>query len=404
MKLDSYKELSAITAQLQNEAFLFDDRKASHIGLHNGLSGIILTLADIRQKFPELINPVIFGKYIEKAYTILAESEVCYPSFSGGLAGYAFLLQQLAEEQYIDGAEYKEVIAEIDEIIAEYLERDLEGDHLDILHGAIGMALYLIDKDQNNYAEKIIEMLDQTAIREENRCYWRTFDYYKTKKYRIDFGLAHGNAGIQFFLGKCLKKGIKTDSCTKMLNESLAFYHHNIQDVSEVKSYYPTIWIEEDYLAGKTKPEISRVAWCYGDLGILYTHLLVADVVQDDMLKAETIKRLKQVAERRTEEEVMYNDAGFCHGTSGLVLLFKNSYDHTGEVVFREAAEYWLQKTYDYKVEKNDQIAYSLYDGSIRNETDPTLLEGLAGVAASYLSTLSTTGTPLIDKAVFIRF
>ncbi|UUC47258.1 lanthionine synthetase LanC family protein [Flavobacterium cerinum] len=404
MKLDSYKELSAIAAQLQNEAVLFDDKKAAQIGLHNGLSGVILALADIRKEFPELINPEIFGKYIERAYAILAESEVCYPSFSGGLAGYAFLLQQLAAEHYIDGSDYHEVIAEIDEIIIEHLENDLEGDHLDILHGAIGMALYLIDKEQYEYAEKIIDRLDQSAIREGNRCYWRTFDYYKTQKYRIDFGLAHGNAGIQFFLGKCLKKGIKTDTCTKMLNESLAFYQHTIQDVNLVKSYYPTIWVEDDYLTGKTKPEISRVAWCYGDLGILFTHLLVADALQDELLKTKTIQHLIQVAGRRTEEEVMYNDAGFCHGTCGLVLLFKNAYDQTGEGAFREASEYWLQKTYDYKLEKNDQVAYSLYDGSIRNETDPTLLEGLAGVAASYLSVLSTAGTPLIDKAVFIRF
>lgn len=402
MNFDSYKELNTIAAYLQNETLLFRDNKVAQIALHTGLPGIILTLTAIRKQFPELVDPVILRKYIDKVYTLLSESEAFYPSFSGGLAGYGFLLYQLAKEKHIDIADYKDIIEEIDEIIAEHLNDNLEMDHVDILHGAMGMALYFLEKGASTYAEKVIDRLNITAKREENRCYWSTFDFFKTKAYKIDFGLAHGNAGIQYFLGKCLKHNIQTDTCKELLEESLNFYRHNTQELGVIKSYYPTMLLEDDYRNGTTKPETSRVAWCYGDLGILHTHLLLADVLQDDALQEETMTKLKQVAGRRLVAETMHHDAGLCHGTAGLALLFKNSYDRTGEIAFRETAEYWLQKTYDYKTGADSEIGYCLYDGGERKENDSSLLEGLSGVAAAYLATLSPMGAPLVDKALFL--
>lgn len=404
MELDIYKELNHITTYLQDETLLFRDNKVTQIALHTGLPGVILTLTDIRKQFPELINPVVLQKYIDKAYTLLSESDAFYPSFSGGLAGYAFLLYQLAAENYINLADYQEIIEEIDEIIAEHLENNLDANHIDILHGAMGMALYFIEKGGTEYAVKVIDLLDKTAKREDNRCYWSTFDYFKTKTDKIDFGLAHGNAGIQYFLGKCIRHDIKTDTCKKLLEESLNFYRYTTQNPDEIKSYYPATLSEESFLDRTAKPETSRVAWCYGDLGILYTHLLLAEVLQNNVLHTETVAKLKQVAGRKSVGEVMYRDAGFCHGTSGLALLFKNCYDRTGEVTFREAADYWLQKTYEYKTGTEPEIGYCLFEGKNRNETDSSLLEGLSGIAAAYLAKLSTAGTPLIDKAVFLRF
>lgn len=404
MELDIYKELNHITTYLQDETLLFRDDKVKQIALHTGLPGVILTLVDIRKQFPELVDPAVLQKYIDKAYTILSESDVFYPSFSGGLAGYAFLLYHLAAEKYIDLADYQEIIEEIDEIIAEHLESNLEANHVDILHGAMGMALYFIEKGQSEYAVKVIDRLKETAKREHNHCYWNTFDYYKTKTYKIDFGLAHGNAGIQYFLGKCIRHNIQTDTCRKLLEENLNFYRQNTQDIDQIKSYFPAMLPEESYLDGTAKPETSRVAWCYGDLGILYTHLLLAEVLQDKTLYAETIAKLKQVAGRKSVEEVMYRDAGFCHGTSGLALIFKNCYDHTGEVTFQETADYWLQKTYEYKTGTEPEIGYCLFEGNNPNETDSSLLEGFSGIAAAYLAKLAPKGTPSIDKAVFLRF
>ncbi len=402
MNFDSYKELNTIAAYLQNETLLFRDNKVAQVALHTGLPGIILTLTAIRRQFPELVDPVILRKYIDKVYTLLSESEAFYPSFSGGLAGYGFLLCQLAAEQHIDLADYKEVLEEIDEIIADHLNDNLKANHVDILHGAMGMALYFIEKGESEYAENVIDHLNKTAKREENRCYWSSFDHFKTKTYKIDFGLAHGNAGIQYFLAKCIRYNIQTDTCRKLLEESLNFYRYNSQDLGEIKSYYPTMLLEEHYLDGTAKPETSRVAWCYGDLGILYTHLLLADVLEDAALQVETITKLKQVAGRRLIAETMHHDAGLCHGTAGLALLFKNSYDRTGEIMFRETADYWLQKTYEYKTGADPEMGYCLYDGGKRKDTDSSLLEGLSGVAAAYLATLSPAGNPLIDKAVFL--
>jgi len=405
MELEGYKELKEITDYLQNPEQVFKEEKAANIALHSGLSGVIITLVNIRKKFPELVDPDIIRQYIAKTYDILSESEAFYPSFCGGLAGYAYLLHLLKEEQILEG-DYSEVLAEIDEILDEHFEINLEEEDIDILHGAMGLGLYFIETGKKQQVEALVDRLAGIAQREGDQCYWKTFDHYKTRKYKIDFGLAHGNAGVQYFLGKCIYHNIKTDACKGLLQASLNFYKNNTQDHNVIQSYFPVHIPEENYLDKTYAPETSRMAWCYGDLGILYTQLFAADIMEMPDLKLEIIGQLKQTAQRRTKENTMHNDAGFCHGTSGLSIMFQNIYQLTKEPEFLETAQYWLQQTHAYKnsTATYDVVAYRLFEGSRKNEIDVTLLEGISGVAAAYLANLTTGGTTLLDKKLFLRY
>lgn len=98
-------------------------------------------------------------------------------------------------------------------------------------------------------------------------------------------------------------------------------------------------------------------------------------------------------------------DAGFCHGTSGVGLLFKNIYDITGEEEILPTIDYWYKLTLNTK-DKNsfngfNILGYSfpIFDNTLQNIT---LLEGLAGVAASNLKYLSKN-ISLTEEALFLK-
>ena len=86
--------------------------------------------------------------------------------------------------------------------------------------------------------------------------------------------------------------------------------------------------------------------------------------------------------------------------------MFQNIYQLTKEPEFLETAQYWLQQTHAYKnsTAAYDVVAYRLFEGSRKNEIDVTLLEGISGVAAAYLANLTTGGTTLLDKTLFLRY
>ena len=265
MELEGYKELKEITDYLQNPEQVFKEEKAANIALHSGLSGVIITLVNIRKKFPELVDPDIIRQYIAKTYDILSESEAFYPSFCGGLAGYAYLLHLLKEEQVLEG-DYSEVLAEIDEILDEHFEINLEEEDIDILHGAMGLGLYFIETGKKQQVEALVDRLAGIAQREGDQCYWK----------------------------KCIYHNIKADACKELLQASLNFYKNNTQNHNAIQSYFPVHIPEENYLDKTYAPETSRMAWCYGDLGILYTQLFAADIMDMPDLKLEIIGQLKK--------------------------------------------------------------------------------------------------------------
>jgi hypothetical protein len=92
----------------------------------------------------------------------------------------------------------------------------------------------------------------------------------------------------------------------------------------------------------------SRLAWCYGDLGLSVALLWAARTVgrTDWAGEALTIARL---AARRPLAEAGARDAGLCHGAAGNAHLFNRLWQATGEEHFRHAAQAWFEETLTFR-------------------------------------------------------
>ena len=81
---------------------------------------------------------------------------------------------------------------------------------------------------------------------------------------KINLGLAHGIPSILKFCVQCFKQGICPDKTSQLANEIIAYLLDNMN--REIHSSYFPNFIEE----GRNADQSSRVAWCYGDLGVGY--------------------------------------------------------------------------------------------------------------------------------------
>ena len=92
------------------------------------------------------------------------------------------------------------------------------------------------------------------------------------------------------------------------------------------------------------EPTPSRLAWCYGDLGIAAALLAAVRHAGDAAQPAwedEALAIARHAAARPVAGAGVV-DAGLCHGAAGVGHLFNRLYQASGETAFGEAARTWF--------------------------------------------------------------
>jgi lantibiotic modifying enzyme len=395
-------------------------RNSNHIGVLSGLPGIIIALADY-----SIINPITdkpskeLKRYILQSFKILEESSQLTPTYCDGLAGYGYFLLKLKKEQIIDkndkelNGQIDAILEETDEILKERISICNKNGNLDILHGLVGLGFYFIERKSKTEVNDIVKILNNKSSRtEEGYVYWKKLSAYDNYKTIIDMGNAHGISGNIFFLTKLLANpNILTKDSRIIVNDlidnSMNFYASRTQNITDkIYSFFPSRINHIDFEQKKLVPVNSRLGWCYGDLGTLYTLLMTSIQTGRRLDEKAIVEKLVFVANRRyeTEAEEHVIDAGFCHGTSGLAILFLNIYDVTNNEVFWEAANYWLKQTINKKnkmlSEGDIDYGFVIKDSSEKNYS---ILEGLSGVLVCYLKFLFSKA-PISEELLMIKY
>src|ERR1019366_326222 len=159
-----------------------------------------------------------------------------------------------------------------------------------------------------------------------------------------DLGLAHGQAGILYFLGKCYVAGIQPAHCRELIVGGCKFFNNMIQDHTTAGSFFTYSILTSEYDNRKKYPVRSRLAWCFGDLGILHTLVLVSGWIEVADSYIQYKQMLLATAERRDPGNTIIEDAQFCHGASGVGYLFLSLHKLCGNPAFKEAADYWMRE------------------------------------------------------------
>lgn len=414
------KEIFDISKFLLDWDKIKDNRNANHIGLLSGLPGLILTLYENHISNPNCIldtQKYELRKYILKTFEIIEDKEYITPTYCDGLAGYGVFLLKLKNNKLIDtndtelNNQINEILEDIDDVLTEQLTIFYKNDNLDILHGLLGLGLYFIERKNQTNVIKVINILNEKkCITTEGDIYWKKYDAYDSYDTILDMGNAHGMGANIFFLTKVLSKDFfLTDDLkiivTDLIDNSISFYLKNVQKISkEINCYFPLKIKAANFENDIVTPSNSRLGWCYGDLAVLYTLLMASIKIEKKEYEKIILEKLLFVANRKYEGEKQIIDAGFCHGTSGIAILFLNIYNLTKNEVFWETANYWLKITLNKKdlTQLNGYVDYNFIINDSA-EKNISILEGLTGVLGCYLKFLNSE-THIVEELLMIKY
>jgi len=376
-KIDSIAE--CIFAKIQkNEEELF--------GLYTGEFGILLFLFYYSRFSKIKKHTKIAESYAEKLLEQFVEKEKLH-TFCGGLSGILYLFEFLRENGFID-MDTSNAQPILDDYLIARMRENVSEKYYDFMHGALGVGLYFLKKGIHpEYIQELIEFLYATAEKSaDNKIFkWESVIMDKNEKYRITYNLAlsHGMSSIVIFLARVVRSGMLNEKIIKMLSGIVDYVLSQEKDFSQLGSAFP------NYIVLDSPKDVSksRLAWCYGDLGIGMALWQAGKAMEKTEWKDKGLEILLQSTKRRNFNESYVQDAGICHGSAGIAMIFRRMYLETYKDEFIEASHYWIGQTLNFSCFEDGLAGYKArYTDEWK--CDYSLLMGISGIGLMLMSYL----------------
>ncbi len=361
-------------------------------GLLDGLSGDLLFLFlknkyDTKTGISSLISESAINERLNYLQDNLAFTKDSL-NFGAGLSGQAWLLEYFNQD---DPNTYdEELCEEIDQLIHQYLTTDTWHDELEMILGLGGLAIYAarrLRKSPNPLLYcKILSHFESTAYHtDDGLITWIQpkssvflYDNENTQNNEINLGLAHGVPGIIAAILPALAIDSLKDKVATLLIKSCNWLLKQELTESDRTSCFAT-------LCNQTQG--TRLGWCYGDLTIALTLARVGKALNHDVFITKA-REICLLSTNKNAEEGMIRDAGLCHGSAGLSLIFQILHKELGDEELLAASHYWLDFTLNLYTVSGLKGLYKFAGETENYEEDTGLLMGYCGIGLSLLSTL----------------
>lgn len=322
-----------------------------------------------------------------------------YPTFCNGIAGLGWTLDHLHQEEMID-IELDEMLSGLDNYLYSSMIGDISQGKFDFLHGALGYGFYFLKRLQNTqdeslkdryktYISKLLSILTHIAVPQEKGIAWKSVLIQETNLIGYNLSLSHGLSSIIYFLARVHEVEDFKQTAYPLLQGSLDYLLSHQTNQDQEISLFPS-WIAPD----TEKNYRSRVAWCYGDLGIALTLLQASRSLENADLSDKAIEIFTHAAQRRSPETSFVKDASICHGAYGVAKIFNKAYLYTQNPIFKETADFWMLEATKMAFHKDGLAGYSQFfmrDGKESWENKAGILEGIAGIGLCIIDYLSDT-------------
>nr|WP_299388526.1 lanthionine synthetase C family protein [Allomuricauda sp.] len=363
-----------------------------HIGVLHGISGIALFLF----YYARYLNT---NTLTETATNILEEAlekinqGYGHSTFCTGISGMGWVLGHLDEQGFID-VDNDGLLWEIDDFLYSIMISNASEKNFDYLHGGIGHALYFLSRFKNTkspvlkekykgFLLEFVTLLKEKAQKDGANLKWTsTGTRDGNGRTYYDFSLSHGMAAVIGILTKLHEH----DDFKVVVEPILVKAINYVLQYRQEKSFFlfPNLVFEN---GEENVP--SRLAWCYGDLGIGIRLWFASKALDDEVLAKEALTILKHSAKRRTYDETKIMDAGLCHGSFGVALIFMRVYKETGDYIFKEAVEYWMEDGVNKANHNNGYAGYKQWKYDDIWDKEVSLLEGVSGIGLAIITYLS---------------
>lgn len=281
----------------------------------------------------------------------------------------------------------------MDEAILSLLSRSPWPGEYDLINGLAGLGIHALERLPRPSAVACLERVIEELARGAEGGAWfsppgriSSFKLAVYPKGLYDLGTSHGIAGVIALLAAACRAGVHTRIARPLLDEAVSWLL--ARELSgEQGFHFPHFHHPE------VEPRPSRLAWCYGDVGIAAALLFAARTVGEPSWEARALGVALDAAEPGARAETV-RDAGLCHGAAGLGHLFNRMFQATGEERLAEAARSWYERALAFREPGRGVGGFRSWatdaTGVSDWRDDPGFLEGAAGVGLALLAAVST--------------
>ncbi|MGE0078156.1 MAG: lanthionine synthetase C family protein [Bacteroidales bacterium] len=372
------------------DAIKLDSLFVNDIGMLSGLAGIAQFCfyygKYLKRDEPAEIGLNIINKIFEKI-----EHKYQLPTYCSGIAGAAWSIIHLSENDFLD-VDCDIVLNGIDDYLGNQMNYYIANNKYDYLHGAIGIGLYFLKRFETTkndklkakylvYLVQLLSYLKETSIvdKQSDGLKWESLSGVKNDNLVYNLGLAHGIPSILYFLNRLALNGIEVNKSNTLLWKGINYLQYSKLEGNEI-SLYPSI------ISDNAKTSHSRLAWCYGDLGIgsVFSQLKITSVNED-------ARKIFLLSVKRTNlDENNVVDAGICHGAMGIAHIFNRQYQASDNVELKNAALYWLHKGIEMAVHVDGCAGFLKWDNTNKEWVkELCLLNGISGIGLVLISMIS---------------
>ncbi|MCH5305025.1 MAG: lanthionine synthetase C family protein [Rikenella sp.] len=380
--------------------YLTNNSDIENFGLYTGTTGIALFMAQLYLYTKNERYSLKLNAFLDKTLEYITTHEELCPTFCDGLAGFGWLISYLTQKDLIDTEQ--SCFDLLDATLRMHMKNLVRYDMFDVMHGMLSIARYFIRRhsipDLQYSLRHIQKKMEKGA---DGELLWPVHSRYKAPNY--DFGLAHGTAGILYFLDQCYHLNIEPELSCQLGDGLVRFYLLNEQPIDQAGSFYPySVYCDVYHKKQNIRPITSRLAWCYGDLSALFIIYRHAILTKNTAWQKIFLDKLIATTSRQNLEQVNICDAQFCHGTAGLIHMYNKLFHQTGCVEFRNAAIYWIKVTLQMQTPESDTGYFFRISTENSNPVaSDSLLEGSVGVGLALLSIFDKQNTDW-DEAMML--
>jgi lantibiotic biosynthesis protein len=305
-----------------------------------------------------------------------AETQPLGYSYASGLAGLAYTMRYL-QQAGLAGAGMDAYLRPLDDLLLTNSMAQLRQQQTDFLHGAMGTVHYFISRLPQPAAAAALPQLlplfcGAAVPRAQGNWFCNNSFGAAASSAEINLSLSHGLCGFLLLLLGAYEKGMALPQIPVVVEKGIALLLHYGQPAAAAPAQHSYFPITLHPHTGA--PQYSaRLAWCYGDLNVLLLLYKAAALLRRPQWKAMANEWGAAMATRTTAQATLITSSHFCHGSSGLVQVYRCLHRHSGQRCYHTAAGYWLRQTLHY-------LPAELAAGHYRGK-EGDLLEGLVGVA-----------------------
>jgi lantibiotic modifying enzyme len=284
----------------------------------------------------------------------------------------------------------------IERSLLRYLAEPTES--YDLISGLVGIAVPVLQRIADGKASdssepvalSILDQLERLARPMASGLAWHTpadllpmWQREIAPEGYLNLGLAHGIPGVVAILARYVAARVDVRRARMLLDGGVEY----LRSVAtpKVGGRYPA------WLPAQRGDALSRVAWCYGDLGVAMAMMSAATATARDDWRAHALELAHGMAARPFELSQVV-DAGLCHGAAGVAHLFNRLSQATGDAELARSADAWFTRTL--AMRRTDAIAGFPrgvpVNGEMTWEPAADILTGASGIALALHAAISS--------------